>query len=143
MSEAAVWDKLARWYDRAVRLFDRSYPAVRERLRRDREGRQRVLEIAAGTGQFTPDLAGICEQVVASDLAPAMVERLRQSLRERGVEGVDLAVMDATSIDAPDAAFDAVFCANALHVMKEPARALQEFGRVLQIRIHCHDHLTP
>ena len=39
--------------------------------------------------------------------------------------------MSAYALDTPDAAFDAVFCANALHVMEEPRRALAEFRRAL------------
>ena len=37
MSEAHIWDRLARRYDTVVRLFDSSYGQVRERL--DRDGR--------------------------------------------------------------------------------------------------------
>lgn len=131
MTEASTWDGFAGTYDRVVRLFDRSYPAVRERLREDLTGRGRVLEVAAGTGQFTSDLAEVCDELVATDVSPEMVRLLEAGLAERGVEGVSVAVMGAYELDAEDGAFDGVFCANALHVMEEPQRALAEFHRVL------------
>lgn len=131
MSEASTWDGLAGRYDRVVRLFDRSYPAIRDRLRVDLVGRRRVLEVAAGTGQFTPDLAAVCEELVATDVSPEMVRLLGDRLGVQGIDGVSVAVMGAYALDAEDGAFDAVFCANALHVMEEPRRALAEFHRVL------------
>ncbi len=40
--------------------------------------------------------------------------------------------MSAYDLDALDESFDGVFCANALHVMDDPARALSEICRVLK-----------
>jgi SAM-dependent methyltransferase len=39
---------------------------------------------------------------------------------------------DATKIDAPDAAFDWVWCGDALHHVQDTARALGEFARVVR-----------
>lgn len=39
---------------------------------------------------------------------------------------------DATSLDAPDATFDWVWCGDVLHHVQETARALREFARVLR-----------
>lgn len=132
MSEARVWDRLAGRYDTVVRLFDSSYGRVRERLDRDQPPGGRLLEIAAGTGQFTVDLASRAEHLVATDISPEMVARLRGRVAQAGLQGVECAVMSAYELDAPDGTFDGVFCANALHVMDDPARALSEFRRVLK-----------
>lgn len=132
MTEARIWDRLAGRYDTIVRLFDTSYGRVRERLATDIEAGGRVLELAAGTGQFTLDLARVADSLVATDVSPAMVERLRQRVTDAGLDGVECRVMSAYAIEPPDARFDAIFCANALHVMDEPRRALAEFHRVLR-----------
>ena len=132
MSEDRVWDRLAGRYDLVVRLFDTSYGRVRHRHQRDLAGGERVLEIAAGTGQFTPELACAADRVVATDVSSAMVERLRERVVQQALDNVECAVMNAYNLDAPDASFDVVFCANALHVMEEPARALSQFRRVLR-----------
>lgn len=132
MSEARVWDRLAGRYDTIVRLFDSSYGRVRERLDRDLPPGGRLLEIAAGTGQFTVDLASRAEHFVATDISPEMVARLRRRVAEAGLDAVECAVMSAYELDAPNGTFDGVFCANALHVMDDSARALSEFRRVLK-----------
>lgn len=132
MSEADVWNRFAGRYDSVVRLFDHSYPEVRRRLSRDVPQGSRVLEIAAGTGQFTIALARRAGEVIATDISPEMAERLAAHVEQSGWGSVDCLVMSAYDIDAPDASFDVVVCANALHVMTDPAVALGEFGRVLR-----------
>ena len=132
MSEARVWDRLAGRYDTVVRLFDASYGRVRERLARDLPPSGRLLEIAAGTGQFTTDLAGQADSLVATDISPEMVALLRERVEVEGLHRGECVVMSAYELDAPDESFEGVFCANALHVMGDPARALAEFRRVLK-----------
>lgn len=132
MSEARIWDRLAGRYDALVRLFDTSYPRVRARLVEDLPAGGRVLELAAGTGQFTVDLARRADRLVATDISPQMVERLAAAVAAAGLGHVECRVTSAEAIDAEDGAFDAVFCANALHVMDAPAAALAEMRRVLR-----------
>ncbi|HBP19681.1 MAG TPA: class I SAM-dependent methyltransferase [Planctomycetes bacterium] len=131
MSEAATWDGFAGRYERIVRLFDRSYPRIRELLRRDLAGRRRALEVAAGTGQFTFTLAEVAEDLLATDVSPAMVAQLQAHLTERGLKHVRAEVMSAYELPLADGSRDAILCANALHVMEQPRRALSEFRRVL------------
>ena len=116
MDERSTWDSIARRYDTIVRFFDRSYPAIWERLGEDLDGRVRVLEVAAGTGQFTPYLANAVAEVVATDVSPAMAQRLGEMTRARGLSNVTVEVMSAYALDAEPGSFDAVFCANGLHV---------------------------
>ena len=90
-----------------------------------------MLEVAAGTGQFTESLARDAKTVLATDVAPNMVEALTMKLASSSLSNVEAKVMSAYELDCADASFEAVFCANALHVMDEPQRALAEFRRVL------------
>lgn len=129
MSEAHVWDRLAGRYDSIARLFDASYGQVRERLARDLPAGGRVLELAAGTGQFTAALAIQADQLLATDISPEMVARLRERVRETQLQNVDCAVMSAYELDASDGTFDGVFCANALRPRR--ARAI-DLGRGLR-----------
>jgi SAM-dependent methyltransferase len=76
-----------------------------ERLKR--EGKTRLLEIGAGTGQ---DGAFFVEQgleVVVTDLSPEMVALCRE-------KGLDAYVMDFLHLDFPSESFDAVFAVNCL-----------------------------
>lgn len=129
--DRAIWNRLASRYDRIIPWFSGRYPMVRERLRRDLAGAERVLEVAAGTGQFTLDIAAVAREVVATDVAPEMVLRLGRRVSEAGVGNVQVREMGAEAIDAPDEAFDAVVCGNLLHVMERPEVALAELARVL------------
>ena len=129
--EREVWDELAGGYDRALRIFDGPYARVRQQLTQDLGGTGRVLEVAAGTGLFTATLAASASHVVATDFSPEMVQRLRARVEAEGLENVDGRVEDATALSFSDASFDAVVCANALHVMPSPERALAEMKRVL------------
>jgi len=131
-SEAKVWDKLAGKYERVTRHFDRSYPDVMERARTDLTGRERVLEVAAGTGQFTFMLAEVARTVTATDISAGMVERLANKISDRGLDNVTTSVMSAYELDIEDGALDGIFCANALHVMETPEVALREFHRALR-----------
>lgn len=131
VSEARTWDRLSSGYDQIVRLFDQSYPRVRGLLRQDLAGRDHVLEVAAGTGQFTFDLAETAGRVTATDISPEMIQRLQARVDTRNVKNVQVAVMSAYALEFEDASLDGIFCANALHVMESPQKALEEFRRVL------------
>lgn len=132
MAEADIWDRFADRYDATVKHFDRSYPRVRELLREDLAGREHVLEVAAGTGQFTFELAQAAGRVTATDVSAQMVERLRAKVAARGADNITTAVLSAYELEVADASLDGIFCANALHVMETPERALRELHRALR-----------
>ena len=131
MSEAQTWDGFAARYDRIVTLFDGPYDEVRARAVASLRGRARALEVAAGTGQFTLELASAVQDLIATDISPEMVARLAQRLDGEGATHARAVVMSAYALDVPDAHLDAIFCANALHVMERPDDALAELHRAL------------
>lgn len=92
------------------------------------------MEIAAGTGQFTPTIARSAQEVVATDISAQMTQRLEAAVQAEGLTNVKVEVMSSYGIEAKDGVFDAVVCANALHVMEHPEQALREFRRVLRER---------
>lgn len=58
---------------------------MRELLRADFDGRGHVLAVAAGTGQFTFELADTAKRLTATDISREMVQRLKAKFAERGV----------------------------------------------------------
>lgn len=91
---------------------------------------ERVLIVGAGTGLDLPHVPrGV--RVVAVDVTPAMLTRLRARARELAVE-VDARVMDARALTFPDDAFEAVVMHLILAVMPEPDIGLREAERVLK-----------
>ena len=68
---------------------------------------QRVLDVAAGTGNVAIRAARAGAVVTASDLTPAHFDAGRRAARAEGVD-VEWVEADAESLPFPDAAFDAV-----------------------------------
>jgi SAM-dependent methyltransferase len=117
------WDKNAAFWDDQMGAEGNSFfltltrPAM-ERLLGDVAG-HRVLEIACGNGLFARRLADRGADVVATDAAPAMIERARAHasapIDYRCVDAADAAQLADLGRDA----FDAVICNMALMDMAE------------------------
>ena len=80
----------------------------------------RVLDIAAGTGNVSIPAAATGARVIASDLCPELMEHGRKIAEERGI---DLEWREANAHDLPfeDGEFDVV--TSCLGVMFAPSRA--------------------
>jgi SAM-dependent methyltransferase len=87
---------------------------------------KRVVDLGAGTGKFTRQLAAFGTEILAVEPSPSMRAELARNLSE-----VELADGTAESIPAPDASVDAVFVAQAFHWF-DPDRSLTEIARVLR-----------
>lgn len=73
----------------------------------------RVLDIGAGPGRFTIELARLGATVVVGDLSPVQLELNREKVREAGYEEAVEARQQLDIVDLsllPDAGFDAVVC---------------------------------
>lgn len=95
-------------------------------------GRARVLEVAAGTGLVTKELAPVVETLVAADASPEMLAALGGRLAMCGASNVEIFPADVMALPFDDAMFDAVVVANLLHLLPNPERALAEIRRVLR-----------
>jgi peptidoglycan/xylan/chitin deacetylase (PgdA/CDA1 family)/SAM-dependent methyltransferase len=82
------------------------------------EGRKRVLEIGAGTGIFTLDLARRCREVVALDISPAMLEQLRHKAGAAGIGNLVPVLGDAAALDLPGR-FDAACAFSSLEYLSD------------------------
>ena len=92
----------------------------------------RALEVGCGRGVGTELVLGRfgADRVDAFDLDPDMVERAQRRLARHG-DRVRVFVGDATSIDAPDGTYDAVFDFGIIHHVPRWRDALTEIHRVL------------
>lgn len=93
----------------------------------------RVLELACGPGiasRAASKALGEKGSLLATDLAPAMLERAAAApLPKRGAP-VEWRAMDAQALDLPDSSFDACFSQLGLMLFADPAAALREMARV-------------
>ena len=94
----------------------------------------RVLEIGAGTGFFTINLAlagCIAGELHASDISPGMLEVCARNAADHDV-ALTTTVGDAEALPYPDDHFDLVIGHAFLHHLPLPGKALMEVARVLR-----------
>lgn len=132
-----AWEAVAPAWDRnRDRIFETTRD-ISERLValvNPRPG-QRVLEIAAGTGEtgfLLAEMLGVDGWLLSTDFSSSMVEAARRGAAARGLDHVECQVMDAQSIDLPDCTVDAVMARFGLMLVADPSRALSEAYRVLR-----------
>ena len=128
----AIHETAALGFERAADVYERArpgYPAeavgyIVDSLRID--AASTVLDLAAGTGKFTRELAGTGARLVAVEPVGAMRERFSAVLP-------DVPVLDGTAEAIPlqDGSVDAVTVAQAFHWF-DSARAAAEIHRVLK-----------
>ena len=91
------------------------------------------LEVGSGTGYFGLNLrcAGVLERYTATDISPGMLEVLRASAGELGVD-VEMAPCEAARLPFPDHSFDLVFGHAVLHHLPDLGATFPELRRVLR-----------
>ena len=95
----------------------------------------RVLDVAAGTGEQTVEAArraGPTGRVLATDIAPGMLEVAAEEARKAGLANVESRVMDAQHLDFEPKSFDAVISRMGLMLIPDHRQALAEIRRVLK-----------
>jgi demethylmenaquinone methyltransferase/2-methoxy-6-polyprenyl-1,4-benzoquinol methylase len=125
---ARMFDGVAARYDltNTVLSFgqDRAWRRATRRALSLRTG-DRVLDVGAGTGVSTAELAGSGAYAVGSDISLGMLASGR-----RVRPGVPLLAGDALALPFPDATFDAVTISFALRNVVDADAALRELARV-------------
>lgn len=126
------WEKTAVFYEkltRGGRAADAAYSQMESEIVCWLDGEMSVLELAAGPGVLSGEIAAVCKKLEVTDFSPAM---LKQAKRKALPGNVTFAVADATDLKYADKVFDAVVIANALHIMPKPDAAVSEIKRVLK-----------
>jgi len=132
--ERKFWARFAPRYDGFMDRHVTSYDTLIEKILGEIERGWVVLEVAAGTGVITLRMAAKAKKVYAVDITPEMIARAGQKANAQGIGNIAFSVDDAYALPFSDGMFDAAVCANALHNMRQPGRALSEMRRVLKPR---------
>lgn len=125
---STFWDRTARIYDRFMRKDQRAYQQMYELIRPVVRHRQ-VLELATGTGLIAKNILRDAEHIEATDASPAMIAQARRGVNSTRIH---FSVQDMFHLPYADRSFDVVIVSNALHIVPEPGKALQEIRRVLK-----------
>lgn len=94
------------------------------------EPRHRLLDIGAGPGTITADLAGLVAEVTATEIGDAELQLTRATASERGIGNIEFRIADVHALDFPDATFDVTHAHQVLQHVADPVQALREMSRV-------------
>jgi SAM-dependent methyltransferase len=93
-----------------------------------------VVEIGAGTGQFSVAVAPVCDRVVAVDVSPLMLDALRTKAAALGLGNIEVTQAGFLTYEHAGPAADVVYSRLALHHLPDvwKALALSRLRRVLR-----------
>jgi ubiquinone/menaquinone biosynthesis C-methylase UbiE len=93
-----------------------------------------VLELGAGTGQLTVEVAPACGRVIAVDVSEPMLNRLRSKLAERDLENVETVLAGFLTYEHEGEPADFIYSRYALHHLPDfwKAVALSRLRGMLQ-----------
>ena len=122
------WDRNAGRYDRFMRkdgaAYDEMYELIRPIVRH-----KTVLELATGTGLIAKHIVNAAAHIEATDASPEMIAEAKRDNRSAKLY---FSVQDMFCLPYADKSFDVVIVSNALHIVPQPEKALQEIKRVLK-----------
>jgi len=95
-----AWDEIAVGYDR-TNTPSQMWVANEGLRRAELRPGMRFLDVAAGSGALSIPAARLGARVLATDISPAMLERLEQRARDEGLS-VETRVMDGHALGSPD-----------------------------------------
>ena len=122
------WDKNAGRYDRFMRkdraAYDEMYELIRPVVRH-----KTVLELATGTGLIAKHIVNAAAHIEATDASAEMIAEAKRDTRSAKLH---FSVQDMFCLPYAEESFDVVIVSNALHIVPQPEKALQEIKRVLK-----------
>ena len=97
-------------------------------------GGSTVVDVGAGTGQFAVAVASACARVIAVDVSPLMLDRLRAKVVDCGLSNVEVVRAGFLSYEHRGAPADLVYSRYALHHLPDfwKAVALARLHRILR-----------
>ncbi len=135
------------WANNASKYGKNTNKDIKSLLRRiqgDIGHANRVLDVAAGTGNVSLFLAKYVQHVDCLDIESKMIAVAREKAEKAKIENISFHVQSAYELNFPDAVFDVVVILNSLHVMDTPRSALNEARRVIKpkglifVPTYCH-----
>ena len=120
------WDRNAGRYNRFMRKDRAAYEEIYE-LIRPIVRHKTVLELATGTGLIAKHIVNAAALVEATD---ASAEMIAEAKRDNHSAKLHFSAQDMFHLPYANQSFDVVIVSNALHIVPQPEKALQEIKRV-------------
>lgn len=122
------WSRFAPLYNVFMRKDQKAYEKMYVLIRETIKGRE-VLELATGTGMIAKQVAEEAAHMIATDYSEGMIAQARKG---KCPTNLRFEIADAVNLQYEDSSFDVVLISNALHIMPNPEKALDEIRRVLK-----------
>ena len=122
------WDRNAGRYDRFMRKDRAAYEEVYALIRPVVKAKT-VLELATGTGLIAKHIVNAAAHIEATDASAEMIAEAKRDTRSAKLH---FSVQDMFRLPYANQSFNVVIVSNALHIVPQPEKALQEIGRVLK-----------
>ena len=123
------WDKISPLYDLFENVYNgRVYEETGRKVAEFIDGRDTVLECACGTGAISAQIAKKCKRLIATDYSDGMLKEVKRKCGR--FPNVTVRRADITSLNCRDGRFDKVVAGNVIHLLPDPAQALNELMRV-------------
>lgn len=124
-----AWDSIATGFDEFVTPMTTSL--AEEALRHaDLRPGMHFLDVAAGSGALSIPAARLGAQVLATDISPALIDRLEARARKEGLSNLKTRVMDGQALKLEDDTFDISGSQNGVSLFPDLKRGLCELVRV-------------
>ena len=91
-----------------------------------------VFEFGCGTGSTALQHAPKVSKIEATDISPAMIDIAKSRAQEANVSNITFAVGQIETFDIKPNTYDAVLGLNVMHLVDEPATALQNIYTILK-----------
>ncbi len=126
------WDKVSGLYDLFETVYNgKVYRGLGERVAKEIEQNDIVLECACGTGAISRYIAPKCRRLIATDFSGGM---LKQTLKNcRNFDNITIKRADMTKLKCRDNRFDKVVAGNVIHLLDDPCTAVKELERVCKV----------
>jgi ubiquinone/menaquinone biosynthesis C-methylase UbiE len=125
-----AWDEIAAGYDR-TNTPSQMWVANEGLRRAGLCPGMRFLDVAAGSGALSIPAARLGAWVLATDLSPAMLERLEQRARDEGLT-VETRVMDGEALELGDDGFDMAGSQFGVMLFPDMPKGIGELTRVVK-----------
>ena len=122
------WDRNARIYNRFMRKDRAAYETMYVLIRPVVKAKT-VLELATGTGLIAKHIVNAAAHIEATDVSAEMIAEAK---RDTHSAKLHFSVQDMFRLPYANQSFNVVIVSNALHIVPQPEKALQEIKRVLK-----------
>jgi SAM-dependent methyltransferase len=125
------WDASSEEYARIAPILMEIY--MEEFVGRlDADPQHEALEVAAGAGALTSQLAKKVKSLLATDFSPKMIDIVKQRMQAEGADNVKYEVMDGQDLRLEDNSFDCAASSFGIMLFPDRHKGFAELNRVVR-----------